>query len=419
MHYAKTASKLREQIIQFSGELSFNWGKVARRFLTEAIYGIQARQSVRLTEIARALGEKIPIKKTQYRLCRQLGREDLGPRVMDTVCRMGASSVEKKTLLVLDISDITKKYARKMEYMARVRDGSQKCLGNGYWTLSVIATDVGKPPLVPLYNHLYSHKSPDYESENTEIRRAIRRVIKHTRKRGVWVLDRGGDRGKVFAEMIKQDLSFIIRLKKTRDLVYRRREHLVEELAALCPMIHAERIVRQEGGKETIYELEFGALPVQLPGKDIPLTLVVVRGLGQEPMALLTSLRVTRGRKSLWWVISAYLTRWRIEETIRFIKQSYQVEDIRLLTYTRLQNMMAILLAVAYFAMVYLGLRIKLRVLAGHVLKAARRLFGVPDFRFYALADGIRELLFGRQNSLERINPLLHPHKHQLSLFDP
>jgi hypothetical protein len=419
MHYAKTASKLREQIVQFSGELAFNWGKVIRRFLTEAIYGIQARQSVRLTEIARALGEEIPVKKTQYRLCRQLGREGLGTRVMDAICRMGAGSVEKKTLLVLDLSDITKKYARKMEYMARVRDGSQKCLGNGYWTLSVIATDVGKPKLVPLYNHLYSQRSPDYKSENTEIRRAVRRVTKHTHCRGVWVLDRGGDRGEIFEEMRKQRLSFIIRLKKTRGLVYRRGKHLVEDLASVCPMIHAEHIVRQEKGKETIYDLEFGALPVKLPGHEEPLTLVVVRGFGQEPMTLLTSLPVTRGRKVLWGVISAYLTRWRIEETIRFIKQSYQVEDIRLLTYVRLQNMMAILLAVAYFAMVYLGFRIKLRVLAGHVLKAAQRLFGIPDFQFYALADGIRELLFGRQKGLERINPILNTHEKQMCLFDP
>jgi hypothetical protein len=338
---------------------------------------------------------------------------------MDAICRMGARAVEKKTLLILDLSDITKKYARKMEYMARVRDGSHKCLSNGYWMLSVIATDVGQPPLVPLYNHLYSHKSPDFQSENTEIRRAVRRVIKHTHRRGVWVLDRGGDRGAIFEEMMKQGLFFIIRLKKTRDLVYRRGKHLVEELAAVCPMIHAERLVRQERGKETIYDLEFGTLPVHLPGRDKPLALVVVRGFGREPMTFITSLRVTRGRKSLWWVISAYLTRWRIEETIRFIKQSYQVEDIRILTYLRLQNMMAILLAVAYFAMVYLGLRIKLRVLAGHVLKAARRLFGIPDFQFYALADGIRELLFGRQMGSERINPPLTPHENQLRLFDP
>jgi hypothetical protein len=52
-------------------------------------------------------------------------------------------------------------------------------------------------------------------------------------------------------------------------------------------------------------------------------------------------------------------------------------------------------------------------------IKAARRLFGTPDFRFYALADGIREFLFGRQNGLERLNPLLNTKENQLNLFDP
>ena len=32
-------------------------------------------------------------------------------------------------------------------------------------------------------------------------------------------------------------------------------------------------------------------------------------------------------RKVLWWDIEACITRWRIEETIRFIKQSYQQDD--------------------------------------------------------------------------------------------
>ena len=103
------------------------------------------------------------------------------------------------------------------------------------------------------------------------------------------------------------------------------------------------------------------------------------------------------------------------------MKQSYQVEDIRLLTYHRLQNMMAILTAVAYFALVYLGLRTKLRVLAlaRHVMGAARRLFGIPDFRFYALADGIREVLFGREKGLESFLNLNKTQNPQLMLFDP
>lgn len=419
MYYAKTASKLREQIINFSGELSVGWPKVARRFLSEAIYGIQARQSVHLTEIARALGEKIPLKKTQYRLSRQLGRGDLERRVLNGICQMGAQRVEKKTLLIIDLSDIKKKYARKMEHLACVRDGSEKTLVNGYWTISVIGADVGKTSLVPLYGSLYSQNSPDFRSENLEIRRAINKVSQATEKKGIWVMDRGGDREYLFDHMLNNQLSFLVRLTKRRDLIYRGRAHPVLELALTCPLPYAERIVKQEKGKETIYDLQFGARFVKLPGRSEPLTLVVVRGLGQDPMMLLTDLRVTKSRKSLWRIIESYLTRWRIEETIRFMKQSYQVEDIRLLTYHRLQNMMAILTAVAYFAMVYLGLRTKLRVLARHVMVASRRLFGIPDFHFYALADGIREYLFGRQNGLQGFHHQWLEENKQLNLFDP
>jgi len=419
MHYAKTASKVREQIIKFSGELSAGWPKVARRFLAEVIYGIQARQSVHLTKIARALGEKIPLKKTQYRLSRQLGRDDLRRRVLQGLLRMGAQRVEKKTLLIMDISDIRKKYARKMEHLACVRDGSENTLANGYWTLSVVGAEVETTSVVPLYGSLYSQESPDFLSENLEIRQAIRKVSQATEKKGIWILDRGGDRDDIFDNLLNDRLSFIVRLKKTRDLISKRQKQPVLDLALTCPLPYAERIVKQEKGKETIYDLRFGARAVSLPGRSEPLTLVVIRGFGEEPMMLLTDLRVTRSRKSLWKILQSYLTRWRIEETIRFIKQSYQVEDIRLLTYHRLQNMMAIVTAVAYFAMVYLGLRTKLRVLARHVMGAARRLFGIPDFHFYALADGIREYLFGRQKGLQGFHYQWLEENAQLSLFDP
>jgi len=80
---------------------------------------------------------------------------------------------------------------------------------------------------------------------------------------------------------------------------------------------------------------------------------------------------------------------------------------------------MLILTAVAYFAMVYLGLRMKLRVLARHVMGASRRLFGIPDFHFYALADGIREFLFGRQKGLQAFFQQWVEENNQLCLFDP
>jgi hypothetical protein len=419
MNYAKTVHKLREQIIKFSGELSFGWPKVMQRFIVEALYGIQARQSVRLTEIARSLEEKIPLRKTQYRLCRQLGRWGLWAKITDSLCQMASSRVEEDTLLVLDISDIAKKYARRMEYLATVHDGSEGTLANGYWTCSVIGAKGGERVLTPLYSRLYSQEGPDFRSENAEVRKAISSVSEHTEKRGIWVLDRGGDRREIIHHLLGNKLRFIIRLKVDRHLVYRGNKRSALEQASRCPMLYSERVVKEERGKEKIYHLEFGYRPIRLPERKEQLYMVVVKGFGQNPMMLLTNVQVRKSRKSLWQIIESYITRWSIEETIRFIKQSYNLEDIRLLTYRRLQNMMALVLAVAYFAMVYLGIKTKLRVLARHVLKAARRLFGIPDFRFYALADGIRELLFGRQIGLEGFTQMLKIQSKQLDLFDP
>ena len=53
----------------------------------------------------------------------------------------------------------------------------------------------------------------------------------------------------------------------------------------------------------------------------------------------LTNRRVTRSRKRLCAVVESYLGRWQVEETIRFIKQSYRLENIRVLKYESLRNL--------------------------------------------------------------------------------
>ena len=58
----------------------------------------------------------------------------------------------------------------------------------------------------------------------------------------------------------------------------------------------------------------------------------------------------------------------------------------------RRRTMAVLVNAVAFFTAVVLGSRIKLAILATHLVTAAKRLFGIPDCRLYALADGIREI---------------------------
>jgi hypothetical protein len=154
-------------------------------------------------------------------------------------------------------------------------------------------------------------------------------------------------------------------------------------------------VIRLEDGQEKSLQLRFGAEPIRLPGREEKLLLVVIAGWGQEPMLLLTNLAGARDSSTLWWIMRVYLTRWKIEETFRFIKQSYQVEDIRVLRYQRLQNLIVLVTAAAYFAATFLGQKLKLKILCEKLLIISRRFFGIPPFRFYALADGIRTVLTG------------------------
>ena len=83
------------------GRLSAGSGKPARRFVSEALYGIMARQSVRLTEIGRALEETIPLNKTETRLSRNLGRPEPRRRLEAAVLGDGWRRIGKRTLPVL------------------------------------------------------------------------------------------------------------------------------------------------------------------------------------------------------------------------------------------------------------------------------------------------------------------------------
>ena len=145
---------------------------------------------------------------------------------------------------------------------------------------------------------------------------------------------------------------------------------------------------------------------------DATLNMVVVKGMSKKPMMLLTSLEIRPGEKDLWFIIQAYMKRWSIEETIRFIKQTYDLENIRVLKYARLQNMMALLLAVFYFVAVVLDQTQKLTIMAGHILRSAKRVFGIPDFKYYALGDGLGNIFSRYPGQLQKQSEI---HQSQLS----
>lgn len=395
MHDTKVRSRLKAQLTKFSAELCASLSKPAARFVSQMLFGIQSSQDVKLSNIARSLQEKISLIRTEKRLSRHLKSAELEKELPPQLVSMGSSRVQPNTVLALDLSDIRKEYAQKMEYLATVRDGSTGELHLGYWLCDVTGAEVNGSEIVPLYQKLFSVEAKEFTSENAEVLAAVDLIRTHTQGRGIWAIDRGGDRKKLLEPLLDRGARFVIRSTGKRTVIDRRKlQGSVAEVAGRCRLRHQARIIKIQDEQEKAYDLRYGAEPIRLPGRSEPLWLVVVAGFGEAPLMLLTNLPIAaKDSQSLWWIVQIYLTRWKIEETFRFIKQSYNLEDVRVMKYQRLKNLVILVTAVAYFAATFLGQQMKLRILCEKLLIISQRFFGIPPFRFYALADGIRRIL--------------------------
>jgi hypothetical protein len=403
---ARTVAVIKGQLSKFSGIIAKGLSKPKQRLIREMMYGIQASKDIKLSSITRALNEPIPLIKTEDRLSRNLDDQDFTDAINTQIGRLGSAKVLDDMVIAIDPGDIRKKYASKMEYLCKVHDGSENELGEGYWLCKAVAADVEHKKVIPLYLEAYSQEAEDFKSENDQLFKVIDGVGAHIGKRGIYAIDRGGDRGKLYDKFLEQgnEKRFVIRLAKNRDLVHKGVKKNCSLLASALPCPHKAVIIKYEEGKEQTITISYNALPVKLPGKDYPLFLVVTKGFGKEPMMLLTSCPVNiKIKETIWRIVEIYLTRWKCDESFRYIKQSYNLEDIRVRHYTSIRNMVALILAVAYFAAVYLGDNVKLKVVIQRVYLVSKRFFGVPTFFNYAIADGLYNLLFPDKTGINKL----------------
>lgn len=419
MQSSQIAVKVKEQFGKFLGIFSPRFSKPALHFVGQMVYGVQASQDVLLSQIGRELGESIPLAKVENRLSRNLAREGLADTLHDALLEHAARHIRKDTLLILDPSDIQKEYAVCMPYLAKVWDGSKGKVGDnlGYSGCMAIACESGARKMVPLAFRLWSSKAPDFLSENHEVETLSDQIEEKAPGRGIRVYDRGGDRIGLFQHFLAKGQRFIVRLVGKRHLLWHNKRMPAEKLARTCRMLWKSRVSFKSHGRETTVDIEFGGMDVRLPGDPgAALRLVVVRGFGEAPMMLLTNLAGGDSREDLWRVVEGYVTRWRVEEAIRFIKQAYRLENMRLLDYERLKNMAALVVAAAHFAAAWMGMGERLEILRKHILEMAQRIHEVPEFFYYALADGIGRLFKRHGKGWKRTSGVPPPPDPQLRL---
>lgn len=187
--------------------------------------------------------------------------------INNEIVRLGSRKVLDDMVIAIDPGDIRKKYASRMEYLCKVHDGSEHEVGDGYWLCKAVAADIEHKAVIPLYLEAYSQEAHDFKSENDQIFKVIDAVNNHIGMKGIYAVDRGGDRGKLYNKFLekKKEKRFVIRLTKTRDLVHKGVKKNCREMASALPCPHEAVIIRYEEGKERKITIAYNALPVKLP----------------------------------------------------------------------------------------------------------------------------------------------------------
>jgi len=414
----KLTHKIKQQIGKFTGIISKNYSKPQKKFIKEILYGIQASKDIKLSNISRTLQEKIPLIKTENRLSRNLSLYDMSDDINQIISKLSSARIYEDTVIALDPGDISKKYAKKMEKMCIVHDGSENKLSNGYWTCQVVASNMDENDIIPMYCEAYSTESDDFTSTNTQIIKAIDTVSKSIENSGIWVIDRGGDSKMFFQKFVSERKRFVIRLQKKRNIVFKTKTYNVGKFTNKIKCKDCRQIIYYKNGKEYIRNIRYGAEKIKLPDWDEIFYLVVVKGFGKDPMILLTNCVVIPFlSESVWRMVDVYLTRWKCEETYRYIKQSYNLEDIRVRSLKAIRNIVVLLVAVAYFVTTYIGKNIKMKLAMEKIFILSKRFFAIPAFSGYAIADGIHRLFFNcRKGINDDCIKLKSPLDFQLSL---
>ncbi|SET72414.1 hypothetical protein [Halanaerobium congolense] len=76
INYSRLIYKLKRNLSTFSNKITKNLTKPKSKFFFQVLYGLLENQTVLLSEISRALKEKISLKKTIDRLSRNLKNFD-------------------------------------------------------------------------------------------------------------------------------------------------------------------------------------------------------------------------------------------------------------------------------------------------------------------------------------------------------
>lgn len=297
--------------------------------------------------------------------------------LMQVVRREGAAQLAEASelTLILDGMELRRAGADAQESLMQVRDLDGR-LVNGYRSFNVLGMGAdGERGL--LYHRLFSSEEAGFRSENTEWRQALAETEACLKGYGgpqTWVMDRGFDNDEVWWWIWNHSESHVvwrashmgrIVLWCTPDGCWEER-YLDATFAHLRRMATAETTltVRMPGQKRAARQpvlVDVAAVPIRVYApqdkertKDVWCVQVAVRNARQDPWVLLTDWPVTDEASALR-IFRFYRKRWAVEDTFKFIKSAFGIEEVQMLKLKAVRTLVALAWVAAAF-LFHLGL---------------------------------------------------------------
>ena len=366
---------------KFIWHLTEKLPKPKTKFITDLLCGMLFSSDLILTNIASKVPQPSRLTAIAKRFRRQLADSQSFLKVIlfNYLC-LARRRLDVDSLFIVDLSDIAKPYAKKMENIATVRDGDKGCLVTGYWCMEVYCRD--KDGIIwPLMLWPYSLEAEGQLSENAQILSILSQLDEHFGEGfGIWVFDRGFDRLNLIEPFLASKRHFIIRQRGVRMVVLDNGVHII--LRDLVEHLFAE------SRSWLVYK------KVYLPDIDKPLYVVAYQRKGYErPIILLTDM-VVENRDLALQVRNRYAKRWvGCETSVQFLKSQIGLERFGVRRYRSMQR----LIFLASLAMGFLSfLQSRCKDIRQRIEDKLRYCREPKSFWFYRLVIALRDCLSNR-----------------------
>jgi len=306
----------------------------------------------------------------------------------------GVRAVREDTTIAFDQSDISKEFGGKgMEGMSKGRDGSRGVTAMGHDVIAASAVPVGRGVAIPLLVELQKGRT----GASAATRRLVDQIFLATGGRGQLAMDRGYDAEEQIHFLFERGYKAVVRVKHMKRDVFG--DGL--EISAAFQRVEGweAKLVRASGTQEVRLKYKLGNFPHENPKSKktsyLPVMLVSSSFDGKEIFlyvvrASFEGLTHEDLKRLAQQAAQAYFDRWGVETFFLRVKQDYRIEETRVRTFKRLENLLSLCVLAYLFTSQYLRTQTEAYKF---VMKAMKDSFHKVAAGVQAFVINLREML--------------------------